>query len=481
MSKLFEEVFERSPVANILVQKNGNIYLINKQAEALFKYNRNELIGNRIEILIPESVRASHADWVQDYVSQPETRKIGMGRELIGVTKESVRIPVEVGLNPMNIDGELFIMASVIDITDRKKAEERFRLAVDASPNGMLMVDRDRTLILVNSKIEEIFGYTRDELIGKSIEILVPDEFKEVHPKLVKTYLHRPEARNMGIGRELFGRHKSGKLISVEIGLRPISVADGTYVIGSVVDISHRKAAEQEIKRKTEELESFSYRTSHDLRMPLKTICGMAECIAEDIDENKFDDAKSATEKIKTIANSLIRLTEDIMMLTKVETSDEATGVFNFEDYIELFKKKYDSLIQGMGVNVETFFQHSKDVNVQPTRLSQILDNLLSNSIKYCDKGKGRCFVKLQVFSTPNRIFIQVIDNGIGIPAARQGEVFGMFKRFHNDNSPQSAYVQGNGLGLYLIKKQVDKLNAKITFESSDKGTAFNIELPILQ
>jgi PAS domain S-box-containing protein len=470
MNTIFEEMFERSPVAMLLVDADGSIRLVNRHAERLFEYDRSELINASIEILVPESVRDRHPELVRSYVGSPLPRQMGKGRNFFGVKKDESVFPVEVGLNPIEVDGRIMVLGSVIDITERLRAEERFKAAVEGAPNGMLMVDASRKIVLCNQKIEEIFGFARDELIGHPIEILVPDDFKAPHPKLAESYFRNPQSRAIGIGREFFGRHKSGRLIPVEIGLQPIHSSGETFVISSVVDISYRRTAEVEIKRKTEEIEEFSYRTSHDLRSPLKSIASMADCVAESLDEREYVEARSGVVKISHLAVKLLALIEDILTLTKVDAAVESTAVFDFDAFSELVREKFGAALAEAETDLEFAFLHRRQLVVAPSRLTQVLDNLVGNGIKYSDKDKDARVVRVHTLNNASRFFIQVEDNGTGIPVERQAEVFGMFKRFHSSSIP------GSGLGLYIAKKQVDKLGADISFESSPAGTTFHLE-----
>lgn len=346
--------------------------------------------------------------------------------------------------------------------------EEIFEVA----PNGMLMINSHRIIKYVNKKVEEIFGYRKEDLIGLEIEVLIPDEFKPQHPKFVENYLKEPTARSMGSGRELYGKHKNGNLIPVEIGLQPFFFEDEILIISSIVDITLRKNVENEIKNKTREIEEFSYRTSHDLKSPLKSIVAMADCGLENIEDNQYEDANANLQQIKFLSNKLITLVDTIMSLTKVEVKDDLKLEFNFEEYLDTFKEKYSFLIKENVVNVGITLSHDKNVIVQPARLAQILDNLISNSIKYCNKNLKDRNVELKTSNSQEVFIIKIIDNGIGIPKDRQVEVFEMFKRFHDSS------IDGTGLGLYLVFKQAVKINAKISFESTSSGTTFCLEIP---
>lgn len=473
MISVYKEIFDCSPVAMLLIDEKSRIELANKHAESLFEYSAEELIGKDIDILVPEEIRAKHPKLVKDYFSAPLSRQMGVGRNLFGVKKNGSKFPVEIGLNPIQADGKLYVMSSVIDITERMKADDRFKAAVDAAPNGMLMINEKGMIELSNRKTEEIFGYDRNELIGSPIETLVPEDFRAPHPTLVKSYIAKPEPRSMGIGRELFGRHKSGELIPVEIGLQPIYSGDDIFVISSIVDISERKEAEKEIQEKSEEIKEFSYRTSHDLRSPLLSIGSLADYIIEDIKDAKLDDASESAKKVKNLTTKLNTLIEDILVLTKTDLNNEERSYFSFEEYLNDAQEKFDFILKESNVKILQSFLHKKELLTQKTRLIQVLDNLISNAIKYSEKGKKESYVRINTFNDSKRFYIQIEDNGIGIPEDKHGEVFSMFKRFHDGG------VQGSGLGLYMIKKHMQKLDGEISFESNSEGTVFYLKFSL--
>src|SRR5204862_4708539 len=136
--------------------------------------------------------------------------------------KNGTEIQVEIGLNPIEtVEGQL-VLASIIDITDRKKAEERFRLVVESAPNAMILVNQEGIITLVNKQTEVLFGYVRSELIGQKLEVLLPDRFSGDHSKHRDVFFKKPQTRSMGVGRDLFARRKNGTEAQVEIGLNPI-------------------------------------------------------------------------------------------------------------------------------------------------------------------------------------------------------------------------------------------------------------------
>ena len=169
----FRAAVESAPNGMVMIDPAGAIVL---------GYTRAELMGKRIDDLVPERFRGRHPGFRAEFFARPGIRAMGAGRELFGLRKDGTEIPVEIGLNPIEEGEGKFVLASVVDITARKQADARFRAAVESAPNGMVMIDRSGKIILVNREIERLFGYTREELLGQPIERLVPQRLRERHP-----------------------------------------------------------------------------------------------------------------------------------------------------------------------------------------------------------------------------------------------------------------------------------------------------------
>jgi PAS domain S-box-containing protein len=244
----FRLVVESAPNAMVLVNHEGIITLVNRQTEMLFGYERNELVGNKLEILIPKRFSENHPGHRDAFFDNPQTRSMGAGRELFAKKKDGTEIQVEIGLNPIGAAEGQMVLASIIDITERKKGEEQFRLVVESAPNAMVLVNHQGVITLVNRQAEMLFGYERKELIGNKLEVLIPTRFSENHPGHRATFFSNPQTRSMGAGRELFARRKDGSEIQVEIGLNPIGTADGQMVLASIIDITERKKAEEQFR-----------------------------------------------------------------------------------------------------------------------------------------------------------------------------------------------------------------------------------------
>jgi two-component system sensor kinase FixL len=193
------------------------------------------------------------------FFADPRPRAMGAGRELYGMKKDGSEFPIEIGLNPIETDEGPMVLSAIVDITERKAAEQalrdsetaaerRFRQVVEAAPNAMVMINPAGEIVMVNAQAERVFGYPRAELLGQSVEILVPERFRRHHPGLRATFFADPKPRPMGAGRDLCGLRKDGSEFPIEIGLNPVETDEGSMVLSAIVDITERKAAEQALR-----------------------------------------------------------------------------------------------------------------------------------------------------------------------------------------------------------------------------------------
>jgi PAS domain S-box-containing protein len=244
----FRELLESTPDAIVMVNVTGRIVLVNSQAEKVFGYTRNVLVGRPVEILLPERFRATHNGHRAGFFAQPRRRTMGAGLELYGLRRDGEEFPVEISLSPLETEEGTMVMSAVRDITDRKKAELKFRGLLESAPDAMVIVGRDGKITLVNSQAERLFGYPRSELLGKAVELLVPEQSRAKHPGHRSAFFAQPRPRSMGAGMELNARHKDGSEFPVEISLSPLETEDGTLVMSAIRDITDRKQAERKFK-----------------------------------------------------------------------------------------------------------------------------------------------------------------------------------------------------------------------------------------
>ena len=233
------------------MDERGAILAFNPAAERMFGYAAEEVIGQNVKILMPSPFREEHDGYIARYLATGEARVIGITREVVALRKDGTVFPVELSVAEARLGDRRVFMGIHRDISERKRAEEKFRLTVEAAPYAMVMVDHHGEIVLVNLQTEKLFGYTRHELLGQPVEVLVPERFRAKQPHYRGEFLANPEARSLGIGHELHARRKDGSEFPVEIGLNPIKTDEGPLVLSAVVDITERKRAE-EARRQSE-------------------------------------------------------------------------------------------------------------------------------------------------------------------------------------------------------------------------------------
>jgi len=235
--------------AIITVDGQQRVVLFNAAAEKMFACPAGQAVGQSLDRFIPERFRATHPQHIQNFGRTNVTkRSMGTLTAIFGLRANGEEFPIEASISQLESEGEKFYTVILRDVTERERAEQRFRQMIECAPNGMVMVDRLGKIVLVNTQIEQLFGYSRDELLGQPIEVLVPERFRAHHHDYRNSFLAQPAARPMGAGRDLFGLRKDGTEFPVEIGLNPLETEQGMMVLGTIVDITERKLAEMTLR-----------------------------------------------------------------------------------------------------------------------------------------------------------------------------------------------------------------------------------------
>jgi len=469
----FQSMIESIPNAIVLVNKEGKISYVNHQTEKLFQYPRTELIGQSIEQLIPDRFRKNHPAYRQAFFDSPSVRAMGAGVELFAVKKDGSEFPVEIGLNPLITVSGTLVLASVIDITERKKAHDRFRLIVESAPNAMVLVNSEGIITLTNTQAEKLFGYTKKELTGSRLEMLIPERFRGHHPEYRKGFFGAPSTRAMGEGRDLFALKKDNSEVQVEIGLNPIETDEGLAVLASIIDITKRKEQEaiknhmHELEIKNRELEQFAYIASHDLQEPLRTISNYIQVIEEDHKEGLEEEARTYLETINRSTKRMSTLVKALLGYSRLGREKKLSWL----DCNALVSE----VIADLDNQIKTKYAQIQ-VNELPelygyeAELRQLFQNLISNAIKFTHQEPQ---IHIGCEEQQDAFLFFVSDNGIGIDPKDFERIFQVFQHLHLNTE-----YEGYGIGLPNCKKIVEIHHGKIWVESEPgRGSTFYFTL----
>ncbi|HET8706031.1 MAG TPA: PAS domain S-box protein, partial [Pseudomonadales bacterium] len=252
---ILNKIVDVMPAAVLVVDEHGLIRHVNRELEKTLLYQREELAACPIDQLLPERFRSVHTSLLQNYMKDPVKRSMGQGQALFARRKDGSEIQIEIGLNPVVTTSGIFVLATMANVTARNKADLLFRQVVESAPYGILVLDHNGKILLTNRMLMDVFGYSSSELLNQSVEMLLPDRYREQHVSLRARYSENPVMRRMGPGRDLTGLHKDGSEFPVEIGLNPIEIAGEQCMMAAVTDITERKKMELDLRRANANLE----------------------------------------------------------------------------------------------------------------------------------------------------------------------------------------------------------------------------------
>src|SRR5210317_1733585 len=473
---IVSEILNTSADATIITDHEGRIRLINKLAGDMFGYEQDELVGEPIEVLIPEEHRDKHRDLRERYHTSPRGRPMVSGLELQGRKKDGSTFRAEIALNPIETADGLVVTSTIRRINRSNESDIYFRHLLESAPDAMIIIDDKGKIALVNKQAEEMFGHDRHEMLGKQIEMLLPSRLQETHVEHRESFLRNPLLRPMGQGRDLVAVRSDGSEFPVEISLSPVHAASRRFVSSVIRDVTERKRMENEIIAARREAErankansAFLAAASHDLRQPVQALSLLNGALRRTVTDERALQMIESQEHSLTAMTNLLNSLLDISRLDAGAVIPELE-VFPIKRLIDRLSDEFARQAQHTGLEFSSSASTSV-INSDPNLLAEVIQNLVSNAIRYTDKGR----VRLDCVEQAGKCIIKVTDTGIGIAEEELDEIF---REFHQVKTP-GASKEGFGLGLAIVKRLSDLLRIGIKVESDvGRGSCFSVSMP---
>jgi PAS domain S-box-containing protein len=476
----------------ITIDERGTITTFNPAAERIFEYPSAEVIGRNIAMLMPEPDRSQHDGYIANYVRTGERKIIGIGREVVGRRKSGATFPMELAINEFHLNEERYFTGIVRDITERKQAEEKLRRAeermrsvVNHVVDGIITIDERGRIESFNPAAEKLFGFSREEVLGANVKMLMPEPYHSEHDAYLSNYARTRIPKIIGIGREVLGRRKDGSTFPMELAVSEFAMGERRYFTGIVRDITERKRLEDRLRTQLGDLAEtdrqkteFLAMLGHELRNPLGPMRSALFLMKHAHSEAQTLD--HAREVIERQLQQLVRLVDDLLDISRIVRSK-----------IDLRLERMD-LGQAIRRGIETAQPvidangHVLEVSLPPEpayvqgdliRLAQAVANLLTNAAKYSGRA-GRIWIGLE--RAGGYGVVTVRDEGEGIAPELLPRIFDLFVQGEHGLARSRG---GLGIGLTLVRRIVEMHRGVVSAHSEgpDRGSTFTISLPLVQ
>jgi PAS domain S-box-containing protein len=491
---IFKLLSEAISEGIIIVDAQQHIIASNDAANAMFGYKRDELLNKPLNLLIPKDYHKAHPGYFEGFMKHSQKRQMGHGRDLFGVRKDGVRIPVEAGLNPFKINGASYVMALVSDISERKKMEQELRQwsnIFNESLNEIFIFDAD-TLKFSNANYgaQKNIGYSLDELQEMSPVDIKPEYTEQKFRDLIAPLIENKKEK---IEFETFHQRKDASTYPVEVHLQLSRLDNRNMLVAIIMDITERynytQRLEQTVKERTQQLQEslakeielnqlktkFLSLVSHEFKTPLSGILGSANLLGK---YTETDQQEKRDRHIKTIRNKvkyLDNILTDFLSVERLESGKEKYKFSSFPLSKVLNEVVYDANMILKDGQTIMYPQNIDDIYLEFDEkiLELMLTNLINNAIKYSPENST---ITIEVSQSGKRLIVNIKDEGIGIPEKEQKHMFNRYFRAEN-----ALLTQGTGIGLNIVKSHLQNLGGNITFISElNKGSTFTLQIPLI-
>jgi PAS domain S-box-containing protein len=486
----YRELVDAAPDGVIVCDHDGSIVLVNAEVERMFGYSREELIGHKVDVLVPDRARHLHSAHVAGYTRAPRLRPMGIGMELTGRRKDGSEIPVEISLSPIDTAHGLLVTAGIRDVTERRRLERDNRRAnaylmsaVDSVRDAFALFDENDRVLMVNSAGRQLLGAAGGAIIGKSFSELLDDALR------AGAFDVSNETREALYQRWLAYHRAPSGVLEVRTGTgRYLRVVDSKTAehgtVSTIADVTDDTQRAEELRASREVAEAasaakseFLSSMSHELRTPLNAILGFAQLLERDRKQPLSERQLERLGHVLRGGEHLLRLIDDVLDLSRIEAGRIMISLepVVVRDVVSEVINTLEPMATRAGVAMRPpVLADVPPVLADRTRLAQVLMNFGSNAVKY---GKPGGSVEIAIDQPhPAVVRISVIDDGIGIPADKRDKVFEPFQRAGQETGP----IEGTGIGLTITRRLAELMKGSVGFTSEvDRGSCFWVEIPV--
>jgi PAS domain S-box-containing protein len=481
---------QASSDAVLIVSPTGTILHWDQGAEVMFGYPTAEAVGRSLfDLMVPPGLLEEERQLLEAAL-----RDGAVTFESLRRRKDGSRLYACISSRRINNPktGETLVLSTKKDVTqlrvrrDTQRVEAQFRDLLESVPDGIVIVNPSGHVVYVNANAQRLFGHRAGELLGRTVESLLPPRFHEAHLGHRVGYFEQPRTRAMGAGLELFGLRNDGSEFPVEISLSPLIVDDTTMAMSAIRDVSARKRIERELREKNVELEAanrakdqFLASMSHELRTPLNSIIGFTGILLMKLPGPLNADQEKQLLTVQSSARHLLSLINDLLDLAKIG-ADKVELERELVDCGAMMRDIADALRpQAEQKQLQFHVQLPREpvtLHTDRRTLSQIVINLTANAVKFTDHGSVTLQLARIQADGHSRVEIHVCDTGPGIRAEDRARMFEPFARLGGQDQRAKA---GSGLGLHLSQKMAGRLGGAITCASEPgRGSRFTLALP---